>query len=76
MVFSKDLTTLEEQDDSMFKQDRNALVHFISALWYTILAHTDIVCYIMVFINQVFLFFNMKDTKIVDCISKLLLCKL
>ncbi|CAB3230721.1 unnamed protein product [Arctia plantaginis] len=49
----KDLTTLEEQDDSMFKQDRNALVHFISALWYTILAHTDIVCYVMVFINQI-----------------------
>ncbi|CAK1550113.1 unnamed protein product [Leptosia nina] len=50
---SKDLTTLEEQDDSMFKQDKSAFVHLCYALWFAILAHTDIVCYIMVFINQI-----------------------
>ncbi|XP_026726944.1 piezo-type mechanosensitive ion channel component isoform X3 [Trichoplusia ni] len=50
---SKDVTTLEEQDDSMFKQDRSPFVHLGYALWYTVLAHTDIVCYIMVFINQI-----------------------
>lgn len=52
-IFSKDVTTLEEQDDSMFKQDRNPFVYLGYALWYAVLAHTDIVCYIMVFINQV-----------------------
>ncbi|XP_050551095.1 piezo-type mechanosensitive ion channel component isoform X5 [Spodoptera frugiperda] len=50
---SHDVTTLEEQDDSMFKQDRNPFVHLGYALWYAVLAHTDIVCYIMVFINQI-----------------------
>ncbi|XP_022128318.2 piezo-type mechanosensitive ion channel component isoform X4 [Pieris rapae] len=50
---SKDLTTLEEQDDSMFKQDKSPLVHLCYALWFAVLAHTDIVCYIMVFINQI-----------------------
>ncbi|CAG4944089.1 unnamed protein product [Colias eurytheme] len=50
---SKDITTLEEQDDSMFKQDKCPLVHLGYALWYAVLAHTDIVCYIMVFINQI-----------------------
>ncbi|XP_073942032.1 piezo type mechanosensitive ion channel component isoform X3 [Choristoneura fumiferana] len=50
---SKDLTILEEQEDSMFKQDRSPFVHLIYALWYTVLAHTDIVCYLMVFINQI-----------------------
>ncbi|CAH0700428.1 unnamed protein product [Spodoptera exigua] len=48
-----DVTTLEEQDDSMFKQDRSPFVHLGYALWYAVLAHTDIVCYIMVFINQI-----------------------
>ncbi|CAH2104345.1 unnamed protein product [Euphydryas editha] len=50
---SKDITTLEEQDDSMFKQDSSPFVHLVYALWYAVLAHTDIVCYIMVFINQI-----------------------
>nr|XP_037866690.1 piezo-type mechanosensitive ion channel component isoform X6 [Bombyx mori] len=50
---SKDVTTLEEQDDSMFKQDRSPFLHLTYALWYAVLAHTDIVCYIMVFINQI-----------------------
>ncbi|XP_068621049.1 piezo-type mechanosensitive ion channel component isoform X2 [Battus philenor] len=50
---SKDVTTLEEQDDSMFKQDKSPVVHLGYALWYAVLAHTDIVCYIMVFINQI-----------------------
>lgn len=52
LIHHKDVTTLEEQDDSMFKQDRNPFVHLGYALWYAVLAHTDIVCYIMVFINQ------------------------
>ncbi|CAF4785187.1 unnamed protein product [Pieris macdunnoughi] len=52
-VHHKDLTTLEEQDDSMFKQDKSPLVHLCYALWFAVLAHTDIVCYIMVFINQI-----------------------
>ncbi|XP_045536774.1 piezo-type mechanosensitive ion channel component isoform X5 [Papilio machaon] len=50
---SKDVTTLEEQDDSMFKQDKSPILHLAYALWYAVLAHTDIVCYIMVFINQI-----------------------
>lgn len=37
----------------MFKQDRSPFVHLFYALWYTVLAHTDIVCYLMVFVNQV-----------------------
>ncbi|XP_013168197.1 PREDICTED: piezo-type mechanosensitive ion channel component isoform X1 [Papilio xuthus] len=49
----KDVTTLEEQDDSMFKQDKSPILHLAYALWYAVLAHTDIVCYIMVFINQI-----------------------
>lgn len=53
MYFSKDITTLEEQDDSMFKQEKSPFVHLAYALWYAVLAHTDIVSYIMVFINQV-----------------------
>nr|XP_026488209.1 piezo-type mechanosensitive ion channel component isoform X2 [Vanessa tameamea] len=50
---SKDVTTLEEQDDSMFKQEKSPIIHLVYALWYAVLAHTDIVCYIMVFINQI-----------------------
>ncbi|XP_061378213.1 piezo-type mechanosensitive ion channel component isoform X5 [Danaus plexippus] len=50
---SKDVTTLEEQDDSMFKQQKSPLLHLTYALWYAVLAHTDVVCYIMVFINQI-----------------------
>ncbi|XP_049867605.1 piezo-type mechanosensitive ion channel component [Pectinophora gossypiella] len=50
---SKDVSLLEEQDDSMFKHERSPFVHLVYALWYAILAHTDIVCYIMVFINQI-----------------------
>ncbi|CAH0726071.1 unnamed protein product, partial [Brenthis ino] len=50
---SKDITTLEEQDDSMFKHEKSPFVHLAYALWYAVLAHTDIVCYIMVFINQI-----------------------
>ncbi|KAJ2953804.1 hypothetical protein O0L34_g1430 [Tuta absoluta] len=50
---SKDVSLLEEHDDSMFKQDRSVFVHLIFAIWYAVLAHTDIVCYIMVFINQI-----------------------
>ncbi|XP_063376521.1 piezo-type mechanosensitive ion channel component isoform X1 [Cydia fagiglandana] len=50
---SKDLTILEEQEDSMFKQGRSPFLHLAYALWFAILAHTDIVCYIMVFINQI-----------------------
>ncbi|XP_069355100.1 piezo-type mechanosensitive ion channel component isoform X15 [Maniola hyperantus] len=50
---SKDVTMLEEQDDSMFKQQKSPLVHLAYALWFAVLAHTDIVCYIMVFINQI-----------------------
>ncbi|XP_038211570.1 piezo-type mechanosensitive ion channel component-like [Zerene cesonia] len=53
LIHHKDITTLEEQDDSMFKQDKSPLVHLGYALWYAVLAHTDIVCYIMVFINQI-----------------------
>ncbi|XP_045785092.1 piezo-type mechanosensitive ion channel component isoform X14 [Maniola jurtina] len=49
----KDVTMLEEQDDSMFKQQKSPLVHLAYALWFAVLAHTDIVCYIMVFINQI-----------------------
>ncbi|KAJ8729263.1 hypothetical protein PYW08_000844 [Mythimna loreyi] len=48
-----DVSALDEHDDSMFKQDRTPFVHFGYALWYAVLAHTDIVCYIMVFINQI-----------------------
>ncbi|XP_063358294.1 piezo-type mechanosensitive ion channel component [Cydia amplana] len=50
---SKDLTILEEQEDSMFKQGRSPFLHLAYALWFAVLAHTDIVCYIMVFINQI-----------------------
>ncbi|XP_039764794.1 piezo-type mechanosensitive ion channel component isoform X2 [Pararge aegeria] len=50
---SKDVMMLEDQDDSMFKQQKSPLVHLAYALWYAILAHTNIVCYIMVFINQI-----------------------
>ncbi|XP_052747026.1 piezo-type mechanosensitive ion channel component [Bicyclus anynana] len=50
---SKDVSMLEDQDDSMFKQQKSPLVHLAYALWFTVLAHTDIVCYIMVFINQI-----------------------
>ncbi|XP_028032229.1 piezo-type mechanosensitive ion channel component isoform X2 [Bombyx mandarina] len=53
LIHHKDVTTLEEQDDSMFKQDRSPFLHLTYALWYAVLAHTDIVCYIMVFINQI-----------------------
>ncbi|XP_072936933.1 piezo-type mechanosensitive ion channel component isoform X3 [Epargyreus clarus] len=53
LVHHKDVTMLEEQDDSMFKQDKSPIVHLAYAIWYAILAHTDIVCYIMVFINQI-----------------------
>ncbi|XP_041980305.1 piezo-type mechanosensitive ion channel component isoform X3 [Aricia agestis] len=52
-VYHKDVTTLEEQDESMFKQGKSPLLHLLYALWYAILAHTDIVCYLMVFINQI-----------------------
>lgn len=53
LMHHKDLTTLEEQDESMFKQEKSPFVHLAYALWYAILAHTDIVCYLMVFINQI-----------------------
>lgn len=53
LFYSHDVTTLEEHDDSMFKQERSPFVHLGYALWYVVLSHTDIVCYIMVFINQV-----------------------
>lgn len=53
LFYSKDVTTLEEHDDSMFKQEKSPFVHLGYALWFAVLAHTDIVCYIMVFINQV-----------------------
>ncbi|XP_026329382.1 piezo-type mechanosensitive ion channel component isoform X3 [Hyposmocoma kahamanoa] len=50
---SKDVTVLEEQDDSMFKQQKSVIIHLVYAIWFAVLAHTDIVCYIMVFINQI-----------------------
>ncbi|CAG4998121.1 unnamed protein product, partial [Parnassius apollo] len=53
LAHHKDVTTLQEQDDSMFKQEKSPVVHLGYALWYAILAHTDIVCYLMVFINQI-----------------------
>ncbi|KAL4712923.1 hypothetical protein ACJJTC_011993, partial [Scirpophaga incertulas] len=53
LVYRKDVTILEEQDDSMFRQGKNPLLHLAYALWYAVLAHTDIVCYLMVFINQI-----------------------
>ncbi|CAG9784241.1 unnamed protein product [Diatraea saccharalis] len=53
LVHRKDVTILEEQDDSMFRQDKSPFVHLAYALWYAVLAHTDIVCYLMVFINQI-----------------------
>ncbi|XP_063376522.1 piezo-type mechanosensitive ion channel component isoform X2 [Cydia fagiglandana] len=53
LAHPKDLTILEEQEDSMFKQGRSPFLHLAYALWFAILAHTDIVCYIMVFINQI-----------------------
>ncbi|KAL0894989.1 hypothetical protein ABMA27_013468 [Loxostege sticticalis] len=53
LVHRKDVTILEEQDDSMFKQEKSPFVHLAYALWYAVLAHTDIVCYLMVFINQI-----------------------
>lgn len=51
LVCSKDVSMLEDQDDSMF--NKSPIVYVGYALWYAVLAHTDIVCYIMVFINQV-----------------------
>ncbi|XP_063617457.1 piezo-type mechanosensitive ion channel component isoform X4 [Cydia splendana] len=53
LAHPKDLTILEEQEDSMFKQGRSPFLHLTYALWFAVLAHTDIVCYIMVFINQI-----------------------
>ncbi|XP_052758554.1 piezo-type mechanosensitive ion channel component [Galleria mellonella] len=53
LVHHKDVTLLEEQDDSMFKQGRSPIVYLAYAIWYAVLAHTDIVCYITVFINQI-----------------------
>ncbi|XP_063838505.1 piezo-type mechanosensitive ion channel component isoform X2 [Ostrinia nubilalis] len=53
LVHRKDVSILEEQDDSMFKQEKSPFVHLFYALWYAVLAHTDIVCYLMVFINQI-----------------------
>ncbi|RVE48798.1 hypothetical protein evm_006572 [Chilo suppressalis] len=53
LVQRKDVTILEEQDDSMFRQDKSPFVHLAYALWYAVLAHTDVVCYLMVFINQI-----------------------
>ncbi|XP_059060607.1 piezo-type mechanosensitive ion channel component-like, partial [Achroia grisella] len=53
LVHHKDVTMLEEQDDSMFKQGRSPVVYLAYAIWYAVLAHTDIVCYITVFINQI-----------------------
>ncbi|KAJ0182013.1 hypothetical protein K1T71_002735, partial [Dendrolimus kikuchii] len=53
LIHHKDVTTLEEQDDSMFKQGKSPFVYLAYSLWYAILAHTDIVCYLMVFINQI-----------------------
>ncbi|XP_063529379.1 piezo-type mechanosensitive ion channel component isoform X3 [Cydia strobilella] len=53
LAHPKDLTILEEQEDSMFKQGRSPFLHLAYALWFAVLAHTDIVCYIMVFINQI-----------------------
>ncbi|CAH2240609.1 jg21081 [Pararge aegeria aegeria] len=53
LLHHKDVMMLEDQDDSMFKQQKSPLVHLAYALWYAILAHTNIVCYIMVFINQI-----------------------
>ncbi|XP_053604167.1 piezo-type mechanosensitive ion channel component isoform X3 [Plodia interpunctella] len=50
---SKDVTTLEEQDDSVFKHEHTPFVYLMYALWYSVVAHTDVVCYIMVFINQI-----------------------
>ncbi|KOB67006.1 putative piezo-type mechanosensitive ion channel component 2 [Operophtera brumata] len=51
-ISSKDVTTLEEHDDTEFKKGKSSFVFLLYALWYTVLAHTDIVCYMMVFINQ------------------------
>lgn len=52
-VARKDVTLLEEQDDSMFRKGKSSLAHLAYALWYAVIAHTDIACYVMVFINQI-----------------------
>lgn len=44
----------EEVDEEEFaSKDHHILVELFQALWYVVLSHTDFICYVMVFLNQV-----------------------
>ncbi|XP_037048036.1 piezo-type mechanosensitive ion channel component isoform X2 [Bradysia coprophila] len=46
----KDISEIEED---FYTQEHSLLTEFISALWFALISNTDLVCYLMVFINMV-----------------------
>ncbi|XP_077295229.1 piezo type mechanosensitive ion channel component [Arctopsyche grandis] len=53
MKDSDSTTPMEEYDDETFAADQPTVFRFCFAIWYAIIAHTDIVCYFMIFVNQI-----------------------
>lgn len=44
-------------EDDFASKEHNIFVELIIAAWYAILSHTDFICYLCVFLNQVSTFF-------------------
>ncbi|MPC15682.1 Piezo-type mechanosensitive ion channel component 2 [Portunus trituberculatus] len=50
---SVDLVDIGESQEKDFKKEQPPLVKLIIAMWYAILSRSELVCYIMIFVNQI-----------------------
>lgn len=49
----RSLKDFSEGDDDFYSQRHSILTEFFQSLWFALIANTDLVCYLLVFINMV-----------------------
>lgn len=51
--FSCSLKDFSEGDDDFYSQRHSIITEFFQSLWFALISNTDLICYLLVFINMV-----------------------
>lgn len=53
MISANSLKDFSEGDDDFYSQRHSILTEFFQSLWFALISNTDLLCYLLVFINMV-----------------------
>lgn len=59
-------TEIAFDDEDFTARDHNIIVEVLISAWYAILSNTDLICYLVVFINQVSMTYESLKSNIIN----------